>query len=248
MQLTYPSHHSWTKDISAGIEIDFSGRAAKKIHHSLPRLEEAGVTYRIEPLTEHFFNDFLPLYTNQIGAKDNALLHDVVEKTLHNKSHDFPYYSFSLWEHGEFIGGTIFSLRTDKVSYAFRVFVTDWNQSNLKASPALIGEYVIAEFATKEGKKFLSHGKDRNPYGINAAIGLATFKLSVGCKATVATGSETRTIDTTTIDTDCLILEQPTEGDVITNARLVTSRDTYEKYIQVTKYPNLLSVEVLFRD
>ena len=249
MQVTFPSHHRWQKDISSGIEIDFSGRAAKKIHASLPILEENSINYSIETLAEDFFIDFMPLYTEQIGNKQNALLYDVKDKTLFNKTHSFPYYSFSLYESGVFIGGTIFSLRTNIISYAYRTFKNNWQQAKVKASPAMIGEYVIAQFAAEHGKKFLSHGKDRNPYGLNAAIGLATFKLSVGCRPSVGKESEytIQIIDTDIIIEDCLILEQPKEGTNITKAYLVTSPENLEKYIQVTKYPDQLTVEVLFR-
>lgn len=229
--------------------MDFSGRAAKKIHASLPILEENNVTYSIQPLTENFFSDFIPLYTEQIGNKQNALLYDVKDKTIFNKTHSFPYYSFSLYESGKFIGGTIFSLRTNIISYAYRTFNNNWQNTHIKASPAMIGEYVIAQFATEQGKKFLSHGKDRNPYGLNAAIGLATFKLSVGCRPSVGKDNEYTidTIETATITQDCLILEQPKEGVDITKAYLVTTSENLAKYIQVTKYPDQLAVEVLLR-
>lgn len=246
MQVTFPSHHSWLKDISAGIEIDFSGRAAKKIHASLPLLEASSITHTIEPLSEAFFADFMPLYTSHIGTKQNSLLHDVKEKTF-NKISNYSYFSFTLREHGVFMGGTIFSLRSDRVSYAYRAFKPNWSNTQLKASPAMIGEYVVAEFASAEGKQFLSHGKDRNPYGLNAAIGLATFKLSVGCRASVSKGAEVRTIDTDTLTQDCLILAMPTEGSSISKAYLVTTPENLNKHIQVTKYPDLLEVEVLFR-
>lgn len=246
MQVSFPSHHSWLKDISAGIEIDFSGRAAKKIHASLPLLETSHIDYHIEPLTEAFFDEFMPLYTSHVGNKQNSLLHDVKANTLYKDS-AFPYCSFSLRESGKFIGGTVFSMREDRISYAYRAFMPDWNNARLKASPAMIGEYVVAEYATLHGKQFLSHGKDRNPYGINAGIGLATFKLSVGCRACVSKNAEIKTLNTDTLEQDCLILSMPDTGTAITKAYLVTTKESLEKYIQVTKYPDLLEVEVLFR-
>ena len=62
MQVTYPSHHQWLKNISAGPEIDFSGSVAQKIHASLPHLDKHGVTYSIKPLSEDFLKDFMPMY------------------------------------------------------------------------------------------------------------------------------------------------------------------------------------------
>jgi hypothetical protein len=248
MQVTYPSHHSWLKDITSGLAIDFSGRTAKKIHASLPKLADFGITYTIEPLSEAFLSEFMPLYTQEIGAKENALMQDIPGKTLYNTESSFPYFCLSLRENGLFIGGTIFSVRSDRISYAYRTFLNVWNAAPLKASPALIGEYAVAQFACDKKLSFLSHGKDRNPYGLNANIGLATFKLSVGCWPSVPPISEIKTIDTETITKDCLILELPESGKKITRAYLITSRETETKHIQVTKYPDLLQVEVLYRD
>ena len=248
MQVSYPSHHSWLKDITSGLAIDFSGRTAKKIHTTLPLLADFNVTYTIEPLSEAFLSDFMPLYTQEIGAKENALMQDIPEKTLHNAASSFPYFCLSLRENGVFIGGTIFSVRADRISYAYRTFQNAWVAAPFKASPALIGEYAVAQFACDQHLAFLSHGKDRNPYGLNANIGLATFKLSVGCWPSVAKDCEIKTIDTDTITKDCLILALPESGKKITKAYLITSQETEAKHIQVTKYPDLLQVKVLYRD
>jgi hypothetical protein len=248
MQVTYPSHHSWLKDITSGLAIDFSGRTAKKIHATLPLLADFCVTYTIEPLRESFLSDFMPLYTSEISSKENALVQDIPGKTLYNTTATAPYFCLSLRENGVFIGGTIFSVRSDRISYAYRTFQNSWVTAPFKASPALIGEYAVAQFACDLKLPFLSHGKDRNPYGLNANIGLATFKLSVGCWPSVSKGCEIKTIDTDTLTKDCLILELPPEGAKITKAYLVTSRATEAKHIQATKYPDLLQVEVLYRD
>jgi hypothetical protein len=186
MQVTYPSHHSWLKDITPGLEINFSGRVAKKIKATLPLLEKAAITYTISPLSEDFLHDFMPMYNQKIGTKANVLEQDVATKTLYNTKSPFPYYCLSLRENNEFVGGTIFSLRPDKVSFAYRTFNTHWNVAeSLKASPALIGEYAVTEFAANQELTSIMHGKDRNPYGLNASIGLASFKLSVGCRPSV---------------------------------------------------------------
>jgi hypothetical protein len=249
MQVTYPSHHRWMRDISAGVDIGVSGRIVKLITKSLPLLEQSGIITKIEPLHEGFFDEFTPMYTENIGKKNNAIVFDVKATTLEKASNEFPYFGFSIHEQGQYIGGTIFSLREDRVSYAYRTFEKQWFNAKIPANPALIGEHLIAEFARNQGRNLLSHGKDRNPYGLNSAIGMAIFKLSVGCHpSNVADGTyEVRTIETDEITEDCLILEQPTTGVDITKAYLVTSRETEQKYLQVTKYPNQLQVEVLYR-
>ena len=248
MQVTYPSHHQWLKNISAGPEIDFSGSVAQKIHAALPHLNKHGVTYSIKPLSEDFLKDFMPMYRTEIGTKPNALMQDVPEKTLYNKEAKYPYFCFSLEESGVFVGGAIFSVRPDRVAFAYRVFNNSWTTAKLRASPALIGEYAVAQYACSLGCIYLSHGKDRNPYGLNANIGLATFKLSVGCRPSALGEFEVLTMDTDTLTEDCLILELPKEGSKIEKAYLVTSHETEDNYLRATKYPNLLQVEVLYRD
>lgn len=248
MQITYPSHHRWLMDISSGLDDCFQGRVGKKILSTLPLLPAANIHCRIEPLTEAFFVAFLPLYTGQIQSKANALIHDIVEKTLHNTKSKFPYYCLSIIEGDTFIGGAIFSVRKDKVSYAYRTFIKEWQHAKLKAGPALIGEYAVAEFSCAQGLTYISHGKDRNPYGLNASIGLATFKLSVGCRPSVRGDYEIFTLKTDTLKEDCLILVMPNKGTAITKAYLVTLRENESKYIRAKKYPNLLEVEVVYRD
>lgn len=249
MQVTYPSHHRWMRDISEGIEIGFSGRIIKMVNSSNPLLERHNIVSKIEPLTDIFFQDFTPAYLDNIGNKANAMVSDVYAMTLGKVDSKVPYFGFSLIENGKYIGGTIFSLRDDRVSYAYRTFQKDWNEAKLKANPALIGEHMIAMFAYDLGKTLISHGKDRNPYGLNSAIGMAGFKLSVGCKPSlVPPGTyEINTLDTNTLTEDCLILELPKEGNGITKAYLVTSHENEHKYLQVTKYPEQLAVEVIYR-
>ena len=248
MQITYPSHHCWLVDISSGLDSCFSGRVAKKINSTLPLLAQANITYKIEPLHETFFDDFSPLYTDHIGAKKNALIHNIKEKTLYNETGKFPYYCLTLRERGLFLGGVIFSLRSDRVSYAYRSFINEWQEAKLKAGPALISEYAVAQFACEKGLQFISHGKDRNPYGLNAAIGLATFKMSVGCLPTIGGKFEVKTLDTSNLTQDCLILEQPKSGSSITKAYLVTLPETEDKYLRSTKYPDQLEVQVIHRN
>ncbi|MEK7462412.1 MAG: hypothetical protein AAB618_02455 [Patescibacteria group bacterium] len=248
MQVTYPTHHRWQRSISDDPLAHLSTRTAGKIRTALKELVKNGVHYDILPLSEAFLDLFLPLYTEHIGRKSNGVIHDVFENTLGKEASSFPYYAFSLYENGEFIGGTIFSLRPDRLSFAYRMFLPRWKQADLKISPAYIGEFATAEFALQHGLSIISHGRDRNPYGQNASIGLATFKLSAGCNAYVSSGCEIKVLDTDSVNTDILILTAPLSGNQITKAYLVTSRENLMKYIQVTKYPNQLAVEVLYRD
>jgi hypothetical protein len=247
MQISYPSHHRWLMDISSGLEASFKGRVGKKILTTLPLLPQARIHYHIEPLNEAFFTKFLPLYSSQIQTKPNALIHDIIEKTLNNSTSTFPYYCLSITEGDTFMGGAIFSVRKDRISYAYRTFIKEWQHAKLKAGPALIGEYAVAEFSCSKGLTFISHGKDRNPYGLNANIGLATFKLSVGCYPSVSGDFEVKTLRTGELTEDCFILAMPETGKTIDKAYLVTLPGNEEHYLRATKYPEQLAVEVIYR-
>lgn len=234
-------------DISSGLEASFEGRVGKKILATLPQLQEAHIRYHIEPLHEDFFTKFLPLYSGHIQTKRNALIHNIKDKTLYNSISTSPYYCLSITEGDTFIGGAIFSVRKDRVSYAYRTFIKEWQHAKLKAGPALIGEYAVAEFSCARGLRYISHGKDRNPYGLNANIGLATFKLSVGCYPSVSGEYEVKTLKTSDLTEDCFILAMPEVGNKITNAYLVTRPENEEHYLRATKYPEQLAVEVVYR-
>ncbi len=247
MEISYPNYTVWQRETSKN-PLDFvQGKTKKKLESTIKKLTEAGIDTLIEPLERSFFEWFTPLYNSHIASKQNNIVHDIYAKTLGKETIDFPYFSLTLFERGEKIGGTIFSSRPDRIAYAFRIFPSDWQHANLLASPALVGEYAIETYAIEHQIPHVSHGRDRNPFGINAAIGLATFKLSMGCQPVLPTVYEAHTLDSDTVDVDTLVLTLPTQGEAITKAFLVTTPENEARHVQVTKYPHLLSVETLYR-
>lgn len=249
MHIKHPSHIRWFRETGTDPLEFLSGRNGKKIRSSINKLDASKITHVLKPLTKDFFTEFTPLYESIVGSKQNSIVHDVQAKTLGKINAEFPYYALSLYEKSQFIGGTIFSLREDRVAYAYRAYLSQWSQATIKAQPALIAEYLVAQFAIKHRLLFVSHGRDRNPYGLNSAIGLATFKLSVGCRPLLTEDCEPHELDPASLKTDTLILLYPeTKTPYISKAFLYTSRETEQKHIQVTKYPELLEVETYYRD
>lgn len=249
MHIVYPSHHRWFRKNAEDPLQYFTGKNLKKLTHTLADEQLQSITWQIAPLSDDFFTDFTPLYNETIGTKENGIVHDVYQKTLGKDFIEFPYYGLSVYENGVYIGGTIFSLREDRIAYAYRAYKRDWNEITLKTNPAILAEYYVAQFASEKHIKYISHGRDRNPYGLNSAIGLATFKLSVGCSPLLTENFDTLELDTNTIEQDALILEMPEKGQLyITKAYLVTTKENEQKYIQVTKYPEQLAVEIVYRN
>lgn len=176
---------------------------------------------------------------------------NIREKTLGNKDKEKIYFSLTLKEGTNRLGGLIFSLKGDTLFFAYRTLAYDWKSSQLRASPSLFVEYVIAKHAKEIGMKQISHGVDRNPYGLNSSIGLASFKLSTGCRPQLPKKYEISVIDTQELDKDALILElpkEPTEYANLTKAYLVVDQAGVEKWSHVLKYEDRLVVEVIERD
>ena len=248
MMIEHADKHTWQRMNAADALSYFTGSNRKKVQTSLPLLEAAGVTYTVAPATRAMIDQFTPLYLTTINGKENPNPHNVYEKTIGNPTAAFPYYGLELYDHGVYVGGTIFSVRPDRVSYAYRSYLRTWPQATLKANPALIAEYAVAEYALAHQLPLISHGKDRNPYGRNSNIGLAIFKLSLGYTAYLPATYERHTLDTDTVTDDILVLERPAVGDRITDAFLIVDQQNEAVYAQLLAYPEQLRVHVLHRD
>lgn len=248
MRISYPTHHRWFRENSTDPLASFGARNRKKVLASLPKLDACNITWSIEPLSESFFTWFTPLYETTILNKANPEVHAIYEKTLGKPVQTYPYFSLTVSENGEHVGGTIFSVRPDRLVYAFRAFHRTWDVAQISANPAILGEYAVSQYASEQPNlRNISHGRDRNPYGLNSEIGLAAFKLSVGCYPLLTDTVEVMEFETDTLSSDALILEYPETGTRITKAYLITDPLNEEKYLQVTKYPDLLPVEVIHR-
>lgn len=249
MKITYPANHTWYKVLDKNSEAYFGKNDRARLRSALKKIEALDITTRIAPLDDAFLDWFVPAYNKTITQKQHPALVDIRTKIESDPVRRKKYYSLSLYENGQILGGTIFFLRKKKLSIAYRIYPHSWNTHTLPANPSLYAEHVITCHAKETGKEILIHGKDRNPYGLHSNIGLAIFKLSIGCYPRVPKKFELCTTDTTQMTDDAFILEYPQDGsEVITKAYLITKRSHFDKWLQVTKYPETLSVEVLYRD
>jgi hypothetical protein len=253
MELSYAAKHIWRKPTTEEPEVLYSKKNVKRIRSTLTRLIENEVSATYEPLSQEFLSWFNPLYTDLIGKKRNANVHDLYTKTLGNPTPAHEFWCLTVSMGSTRLGGAIIFSNAERLMIAYRAFLPKWPHGSLQASPSLYAEYVIAKTAYDLGKQQISHGKDRNLYGINSDIGQLIYKLSVGYRPqlplpTTADAQQMCTIDTTTIHEDAVILHYPQTGDKITEATLVTARDTEEKYAQLVHYPELLKVTTVYRD
>ncbi len=251
MIIRYASAHRWLKRLDDDAFNAFGGNDKARLRSSISKIESSGITFKIEPLNDSFLEWFVPMYEKRILEKDNPTVFDIRDKTLGNPKKKDKYFSLALYENRLPCGGVIFSEKDEYVSVAYRTLENKWDKAILQARPSLYTEYLIDTYAINANKKYIIHGKDRNPYGINSSIGLANFKLSVGCKPQLPKKYAIEMIDTDELSKDALILECPeviSDNADIKKAYLVVDEAGYEKWQSLLKYSDRLAIEVIKRN
>ena len=251
MQITHATAHGWRKNVVDDALSLFGRSEQKKIKEALKKVFDSDISYSIKILDEDFLEWWFPMYENRVSTKDFPTVFDVREKTLGTLDRDREYFSLTLLEDNNRIGGLIFSIKGSTLFIAYRTFEYDWKKADLRCSPSLYVEYLMAEHAKKVGLKKISHGKDRNPYGLNSGIGLALFKLSVGCLPRLSSKNFTvETLDTNVLKKDALIFEYP-KTDIpnapISKIYLVADEEGKKKWSQIERFSDVLDIEVITR-
>ncbi len=244
MEITYAHNHAWYKFIADDPLSQFGKNSRTKLRSTLRELSPS-ITITEEAVDGSFLAWFVPLFEATLSSKEHPASIDITERLNGEKE----YKALTLKEDGKPLGATIFTLRKNKLVIAYRCYTHHWNNQSYAASPALFMELMIAQHAQSHHKAALTHGKDRNPYGLHAGIGLAAFKLASGCKPRLTRDYETRTLKTEDLTEDVLVFAHPKEGRRrISKAYLITQKETAPHWEQLLKYPHLLKVEVVYRD
>lgn len=234
MKITAPTKIRWRKTITPDVLGSYSKKKRKRISQILED-ETLHIQTSFEKLTEDHLMWFSPMYAETISQKENGVFHDVKETTLDNDKKT--YYILTVTENSKPIGGTIFSIRKEAIGIAYRIYPNDWPMHTLAANPSLFSDYIITEYALSLGKEFISHGMDRNLYGVNSAIGLATFKMSVGYEPFIPFKPKYEEVDTANIDDSTLIFHKPDGDDMkIKRATLLDKEDQVSSYKQLLTY------------
>lgn len=244
MSIDYTKSHYWLKSFTLDTLEPYSKSNREKLKSTIKRYSEYEIEYEVVPMTEEILTWFTPLYNEIISSKSNPVLHDIKSNTMSGKR---PYFALIMKQSGVNIGATLFSVKDWYVSIAYRVYPNNWNNEiKLRSNPSLLSDYFLSEYTKSLDIKCISHGLDRNPYGINSHIGLASFKLSIGCRAFIPSiEAEIFSFDENNITTDTLILHRPSEKIRISEATLYVIEENIDKYSHVTKYPDLLKVNIV---
>lgn len=249
MRIQYADKQKWVKVLREDILSDFGKNGRKKVQRLLRDMDLYSITHQFAELDQKYLDWFIPLYQERIYSKENPNTYDIYATTLGKKNPTYAYYGLTLLEKGVPVGGTIFTLRKDRLSITYRSYLPDWMQhTDIACSPSLYAEYLITQHAKDNGKRKLVHGSDRNPYGLHSSIGIAIFKLSVGCIPFTQITAENKEIELDDITKNILVLELPKEKRRITTAYLYTSYADENKFEQLYKYDEHLHIETIYRD
>ena len=253
MLIKYTEKQVWRKPVMKNPEELYSRGNQKRIRSTMKKVLECKISHIFEPLSQNFLSWFTPMYTELIGKKSNAIVYDLFEKTLNNNLNGNDFLGMTVCLNNTPVGGAIINMYEELFMISYRAFLPKWPSGTLQSSPSLYAEYVTAKEAFAKHKHQVSHGKDRNLFGINSNIGQLMYKLSVGYKPQlpinkVAQKNEVLILDTQNVKQDVVVLQYPDEGLYITKAILVASRETEAKYNQLLQYPKQLEVQVIYRD
>lgn len=232
MQLTYPKFIAWKISLQgkySPLEL-LSEKNAKKIQKSLQALHETPFSFQRKKVDEDFLKNFIPLYEEGIRALPNGVLHDL-RKGIAAKNHLGFCEAIALYEQQKLLGAQIFRIRKDSISILYRMFPKKLSLP-LHTTIGLIASYHLYQYALELGKPEITHGRDRNVFGPNAAIGLASYKLESGAHPFVSNNPDNEIYrDLTPLAEDALVFLGSEKGAPIEKAILFSSSENIkEKY------------------
>lgn len=222
-ELSYPAYIAWQIDLAAISSLDqmISRHRQRRIDKALAALTGAGYTWKFEDVSDEYLDRFVPLYKQHISAKENGTVFDVRQKIQAGRLKGKQHESVSLWHGDTFIGGQIYSVLADALSVAYRVFPYKL-PLKLPISCSYVAERQLLTRALALRKTRILHGKDHNVFGPHSAIGLAAYKLNVGCVPHVSTAANNvfDALDNLSLTQDALVFLGATPKQTITEATL----------------------------
>lgn len=241
----YPQFISWRMNCATGADPGqvLGGKLTRRIRKAQQLLAGSAYRFTTEAIDEAYVNHFLPLYQHYMEAKVGGGVAQVQAKLQAACQAGRQYESISLWAGDTLLGSLIYNVRADRLSVAYRVFPRQLGLK-LPISCSYVGEYQLLARAQQLQKPLITHGRDRNVYGQHAAIGLAMYKLSIGCFPVVASSSERLVVAASDLasGTDLLIFLLPSADQNITSAVLLCedmSEESTKRYNTLLHHPAL---------
>lgn len=236
--LPLPTKILWRLDLSRPWEQTFYPSLVKKILKSAA-FNEYFYT-EIKPFQKSLFDQhFLPLYEAQIASRsDYRLNEEQMLSTIYERMNQgISYEQFSVFEKksNQYRGGVIYSIRSDYISVALRVFDRDIPKvPTTRTTLDYWAESVFFEKLRTYGKTFIRHGKDTHPR-FGHSIGLSLYKLSIGAKPLADPEAEIKTWNPERQNEPILFFDQPNSTGIYTKANLYHPKAELENTVQTLK-------------
>ncbi len=246
MIIEYSDYVAWNKKIdSSELLNNFNTRQRKYLNALFKSDNFSKLHHKIEIVNDDFLESFTPFYINKISNKKNPHVVDI-KNMVHLNSQKHPVYSLELYEDNIFIGGSIFTHRKHVITTSVKAYERDWHSFSNSVSPTLLAEYYFYTHAQKFMYTDVSHGKDRNPYGVNSNINLCASKLQLGYRPTVPKKAILKTLSTEELNQDTLVLVKPYTDEHISHAVLCTRDSDYATaYNYLLSQKSALQIEVI---
>lgn len=185
---TYPEFIAWHLPLEGFTDANqiFSAKTAKKIRSGLRILDEQEYQFHIEDFDERYIDRFDALYRSNLEAKKSPRIKNI-RQMLANAPEQRQYKILVLEKDGVMLGGlTFFISYGHTLMTVLKVFPYALPDTKLPISPTFLAEYKLFAHCFDLGLDKIVHGRDKNIYGKNSAIGLAMFKTQLGCKPRAA--------------------------------------------------------------
>ncbi|MES2748946.1 MAG: hypothetical protein V4668_00075 [Patescibacteria group bacterium] len=244
MIITIPDKVSWRKTIGTDSFSHYNKTNAKRILKTFTHQMRDEIAYTIETLTRDHLAWFEPMYVAKIAQKDNPQIINLYETTLNKVKRDFKILIIT--ESEVKLGAIIFSENATEVNISYKIFADTWNMSTLPAGPSLYADFLLTEHAARSQKITISHGKDRNGYGMTSSIGLAIFKISLGYKPYLPKKYEFISMDDTQITKDSLYFTVTSEDSSLVG-NLYTTKDTQHQWERLNSYKDQVVINWIIR-
>lgn len=240
---TYPSYITWKVELQK--DKDFSyllGKSeTKKLKKTLELLPLSEYQFKVTQVDKQYLAEFIPMYQTDMRQKKHGVIFDVHQKIESNHKKEIRYEAISLLKNDSLIGGMIYSIRGSSVSVAYRSFPHTLD-IKLPISCSYAAEHYLVNRAIELDKFTITHGRDRNPFGLNSAIGLADYKLRIGSVPYVSKSKENEfhRLKEYTHDEDSLIFLGTEPAQRITKAVLLYQSNSparEKNYISLFKQP-----------
>ncbi|MBT3538588.1 hypothetical protein HOF40_03495 [Candidatus Parcubacteria bacterium] len=232
-QNNYPKFVLWktdVKNVQNAYEL-FGKKTAKRIEKSIEKILESDYEIRFEDVDESFIDAFLPIYTDSITQKKGKL-YNVKEKIKKFQDEGVVYRSISLYKENILKGAMIYTIREKNLGISYNIFPNEISVKLPIKNITFVADYHIYQDAIDRKKEFVSHGKDRNLYGIptHSSIGVANHKLRAASLPHVSNSmkNEILNLDELSIDEDTLIFSGDEKGASIKKALLVSKTSEEE--------------------